>query len=439
MKMKWNSERTGVYALGYVQNANSYLSDISYQAQCDVTEKVLSENLKQAYDEGRELNYYYDNNGNLQTGEFDEKRTCRYAIETGFELPNSNPAYPADPIYAVFVKDSYGAWSGVNFSTKYKMENMFNAYRFGSISFKNYNAANSFIVSLEETLLPGEVWNFKSSAPDDFRPKTQYDILQSYLQYVFEKLVSDYTNPESKNYKKIVFSIDHKFALFNTGLLNKFAQDIYLVGEVYNKKDNKFIFSSPFIAPSKVDLMRKYQFSSASLYPNVVEFFHSLDDIIYDSEIEIDISADRLTHIIEDGAKRKRFSEKYTEMYKRGELAAITSILIAAVDNARKIAKRNYKFVVPQYRSERRGEPGKIQFLMPIYLDRQYGEKPDFALVLNTEIMPDKTKIYTPETILELSWAYNNARVICKPEDTWLNPSTIDSSPMALEETEDTI
>ncbi|WMI81787.1 DUF3825 domain-containing protein [Anaerotignum sp. MB30-C6] len=439
MKMKWNSERSGVYALGYVQNANTYLSDISHLIQTEVTEKALCDNLKEAYDEDRVINFYYDNYGNLQTGEFDEKRTCRYAIETGFEMPNMNPAYPPDPVYAVFIKDGYGTWSGVNFSTKYKMENMFNAYRFGSISFKNYNAANSFIISLEENLLPGEVWNFKSSVPDDFRPKTQFDILQSYLQYVFEKLVSDYTNPESKNYKKIVFSIDHKYALFNTGLLNKFAQDIYLVGEVYNRKDNKFIFSSPFIAPSKVDLMRKYQFASASLYPNVVEFFHSLDDIIYDSEIEIDISADKLTHIIEDGAKRNRFSEKYTQMYKQGELPAITSILIAAIDNARKIAKRNYKFVVPQYRSERRGEPGKIQFLMPIYLDRQYGEKPDFALVLNTEIMPDKTKIYTPETILELSWAYNNARVICKPEDTWLNPTTIDRSPMDGDESEDTL
>jgi hypothetical protein len=67
---------------------------------------------------------------------------------------------------------------------------------------------------------------------------------------------------------------------------------------------------------------------------------------------------------------------------------------------------------------------------MPIYLDRQYGERPDFALVLNNELMPDGTRFYTPETILELPWAYNNARVICKPEDTWLNPATIDSPPL---------
>lgn len=114
-------------------------------------------------------------------------------------------------------------------------------------------------------------------------------------------------------------------------------------------------------------------------------------------------------------------------------MPSITSTLIAAIENSKKIAKRNYKYVVPQYRSANRNEPGKIQFLMPIYLDRQYGERPDFALVLNSEIMPDGSKFYTPETILELPWAYNNARVICKPEDTWLNPKTIDSPPLEEE------
>jgi hypothetical protein len=186
-------------------------------------------------------------------------------------------------------------------------------------------------------------------------------------------------------------------------------------------------------------LMRNYNFAAADLspYPDVVEFFHCLDDIIYDSKVEIDLSFDDLTHIIEDGAKRNRFTEKYTVLYEKEDLPAITSTLIAAIDNARKIAKRNYKYVVPQYRSERRGEPGKIQFLMPIYLDRQYGERPDFALVLNIVVMPDGTRFYTPETILELPWAYNNARVICKPEDTWLNPATIDSPPFEVDSVSD--
>lgn len=32
--------------------------------------------------------------------------------------------------------------------------------------------------------------------------------------------------------------------------------------------------------------------------------------------------------------------------------------------------------------------------------------------------------MYTPETIIELSGAYNNARVIAKPDYTWLGAIT---------------
>lgn len=48
--------------------------------------------------------------------------------------------------------------------------------------------------------------------------------------------------------------------------------------------------------------------------------------------------------------------------------------------------------------------------------------KPDFALILT----PDKeNEYYTPETILPLDAVYQNARLIAKPDDTWLNPDTI--------------
>ncbi|HWP80457.1 MAG TPA: DUF3825 domain-containing protein [Candidatus Acidoferrum sp.] len=442
MRKKYSDTKTGLFALGYIQNQGSYLSELAALAGSPVTAGELDENTQRSYATESELNYSYDAAGNVQCGEYDEKKTCRYAIETGFLAPNPNPQYPDDKIYAVFQKDGYGQWSGVKFFTRYRLENALTAYRFGNLSFKTYAAANAFIVSLESILLPGETWKFRNSSSEDYRPKTEYDILQSYLQYVFEKLLADYNTPDSKNYKKIVFSTDRRRAIFNSGLLNKFAQDVYLLGDVFGPVGGRFTLSNLLVAPSKVDLIRTYGFAGADLtpYPGVVEFFHKLDDIIYDSDIEIDLSADRLSHIIEDGARRNRFAEKYTAMYAKGDLPAITSTLETAIENARKIAKRNYKFVVPQYRSAHGGEPGKIQFLMPIYLDRQYGEKPDFALVLNSEVMPDGTRYYTPETILELPWAYNNARVICKPEDTWLNPETIDSPPADIEpEAEDSL
>ena len=59
---------------------------------------------------------------------------------------------------------------------------------------------------------------------------------------------------------------------------------------------------------------------------------------------------------------------------------------------------------------------------MPIYLTGTYSIRPDFALILT----PDKElKMYDPETILPLDGAYQNARLIAKPEESWLNPKQI--------------
>jgi len=80
------------------------------------------------------------------------------------------------------------------------------------------------------------------------------------------------------------------------------------------------------------------------------------------------------------------------------------------------MAKRNYKLVVPQYRPQ----SDKLQLLMPIYLSGSFAKQPDFALVLDLE-----DGLYTPETILPLDAAYQNARLIAKPDDFWLNPDDI--------------
>ncbi|HIR31086.1 MAG TPA: DUF3825 domain-containing protein, partial [Candidatus Faecousia faecavium] len=115
-----------------------------------------------------------------------------------------------------------------------------------------------------------------------------------------------------------------------------------------------------------------------------------------------------------------------------GELEDLTDTFIKAIRRAERIARRNYKYVVPQYRTTATGN--KIQFLMPIYMLSKYEEAPDFALVLSESIIGNQ-KFYKPETVLELAWAYNNARVICKPDDMWLNPARIeDVEDLAIDE-----
>ena len=69
--------------------------------------------------------------------------------------------------------------------------------------------------------------------------------------------------------------------------------------------------------------------------------------------------------------------------------------------------------VVPQYYNN------SIQFLMPIYLGTEFNGKPDFALVLS---MDNSTQMpfYRGTTILTVEMAYQNARLLAKPDNPWL-------------------
>lgn len=110
-----------------------------------------------------------------------------------------------------------------------------NTYKIGKLTFKNYASANDFVKSLYAELLPGETWKYAEPAQMGMRKKTEYEILESYLRTVFAALLQEHNKQGSLNYGKIKFSKDNNYALFNTGLLSKYATDIIVIGEVYPK------------------------------------------------------------------------------------------------------------------------------------------------------------------------------------------------------------
>jgi hypothetical protein len=83
--------------------------------------------------------------------------------------------------------------------------------------------------------------------------------------------------------------------------------------------------------------------------------------------------------------------------------------LFGAIDEVKKKVRTNYKIAIPQYYD------GKIQLLLPLCLTAG-SPNPDLALVIHR--LNDKT--YTARTCLTLKMAYNNARLIVKPQSDWL-------------------
>ena len=85
----------------------------------------------------------------------------------------------------------------------------------------------------------------------------------------------------------------------------------------------------------------------------------------------------------------------------------LLAIVIGSIEIMKMKISMNYKLAIPQYYNN------QIQLLLPLYL--LGNETPDLALAV--------TKVgdrYQGHTCLTLDMAYNNARLIAKPESNWL-------------------
>lgn len=108
-------------------------------------------------------------------------------------------------------------------------------------------------------------------------------------------------------------------------------------------------------------------------------------------------------HILEDEDNKKRIPESI--LCSKNAY----SIFKGAIDTMVKKVTANYKIAVPQYYD------GKIQLLLPLCLADD--EIPDLALVVTK-----RNNVYQGHTCLTMEMAYNNARLIAKPESNWLVP-----------------
>ena len=112
-----------------------------------------------------------------------------------------------------------------------------------------------------------------------------------------------------------------------------------------------------------------------------------------------------IDHIISDNISR------FPTHLQQSDDGELRRQLVGSIDEVRKKVKSNYKIAVPQYYA------GKIQLLLPLCLT-PHSKNPDLALVVHK--LNDKT--YTARTCLTLKMAYNNARLIVKPQSHWLKP-----------------
>jgi len=259
----------------------------------------------------------------------------------------------------------------------------FNSELFKFAVFPKHNESIQF---LSEVLADKEEWDFSDSQTKS------YSILKNYLEFTFRKLQQE---------KKIVFTQDNKFACFNTGLITDNLEDIFAFFEEY--KNPRPGFNTPycfkaFLKKSDNKILRYF----SNNLPDIANFFEKPELLIFNPKCELIPDID---HIIKDNIDR------FPKHLQKADDSELRRQVTGAIEDVKKRVRTNYKIAVPQYYD------GKIQLLLPLYLTSG-SPNPDLALVVHR--LNDKT--YTARTCLTLKMAYNNARLIVKPQSNWLKP-----------------
>ena len=237
------------------------------------------------------------------------------------------------------------------------------------------NDYNKNIADLASLALP-ETWEINDDNPNK--------MLKLYLSMTFSRLLEE---------DKVIYT--KRYCIFNTGLFTRQYEAIYFIAKKSSSSSEKewtFLRFDTEYGLDQIEIDR---------LPERANYFSDPALLIFDYTYPVRI---QYTHILEDLKNRKRLPKFLDDMSYDQRL----KYFIGAVDISIKKVMANYKLAVPQYYKN------QIQLLIPIYIEND--DIPDLALAVTK-----KDGYYQGHTCLTLGMAYNNARLIAKPESNWLS------------------
>ncbi len=227
-----------------------------------------------------------------------------------------------------------------------------------------------------------EDWSYHYTPNDHPNP-----ILYSYVQHTYRRVAQQESISTSRN---------GDFACFNTGLVTPHQEPIYASFQVNLNDDAQPWYFTDWLREGE---SRVNQFPEL---PAMATYFEEPSDLFYDTKKQL---RRNMEHFIENEETRSRFPDPFGTMQPRILLA----VLNQAIDSAEERVHRSYKAAIPQFYNDR------IQLLLPLCLNDP--QKADLALVVDTA-----GETYRATTCLTLDMAYNNARLLAKPDRDWLQP-----------------
>lgn len=264
---------------------------------------------------------------------------------------------------------------------------------------------DSMIESLADYALD-EKWGFEQD-----EDSKDYSILRSYLMYTFYRLQSE---------KKVLENSDKGIAAFNTGLVDPTYEAIYACFSP-SSSGCPWRFEAFYKAGSKQwgkKLVASFDPLQRDVDHILLDNIDRLPEAFLAEELRGGSDAlEALSRAVnaDDDASKKAAYDELREAVE--DNAKVKRRLINRLDDAIELAQKrvewNFKTAVPAF------YPTKNTMSLLLPLDLTENDRPDVALVV--ELM--ESGAYIGQTILTMQMAYNNARLISRPDSDWLNTS----------------
>ncbi len=233
------------------------------------------------------------------------------------------------------------------------------------------------------------------AADEDWGPDNR--ILVSYLRHLYARISQLHAKYEADGQEDPHLFMEDDIVCFDTGLYTDRYESIFALFVPNTREDAaqrwflKGFFKTSDPALRDIDEL-----------PKRVRFSDDPSDLVYDYRYKIRVNID---HILGDEANLDRVPESLRGPESR---MLLHRVFEGAVIEAGRRAAANYMLAVPQYFN------GRIQLLLPLCLT---GNEPELALAIQRE-----DGYYSARTCLSIDMAYNNARLIARPEASWIRP-----------------
>lgn len=224
-------------------------------------------------------------------------------------------------------------------------------------------------------------------------------ILHNYIKYTFQKIAVEFNTASTQEEKLRKINFNDDFACINTGLFTKQYEPIFMVFRRNRIPNKEPFYLLGFFKESHHILS---QFGNL---PDRASYFNDASELIFDYRLPIRVDKH---HILVERKDRLPLEFRSDEKYN-----LLLNTFDGAVYRVQKRVAANYKLAVPQYYWANQTQ-GCMQLLLPLSLT---GDEPELALAIQKN-----GKVYEARTCLTLEMAYNNARLIVRPESDWLKP-----------------